>query len=497
MTVGRRRDHGARCAELRALTRCAGRRPRRRRVLADGPRPRRPHGGDRRRRRLGALPGPASTGELRAASGRHAARGRRRALHARWPHARHHGRRQRRDPVGRPQGGGRARRCPGTPDASSRPQITRDGRTLYTAGLDGTRVRLGPRRRAPPRPAVRHRPRPATGFAQLASAALALSSDGRLIASGPRRRRGQHRGRAHAGAARVVPRSSVPDRVTGLGVRARQPRSRRGRHRTGSWPSRRRPRTVDPAPARPPRETSCRRRSAPTDACSSPAATTAPFALWSAARRPQRSARRCASTATIERRRSSAPTDAGWRSCSADDEQRRAGRSRCGTRTRRARVARLAVPDTPTRRALQPGRPAAGGRATPTAGHSCGRPTTGSRSPACSPAMPATSTRLAISPDGRTLATGSSDRHSAAVGHREPAGDRRAAAGPGRGVGAVTPYFTPDGAAAHRQLRHRPRVPLGHPARVARAPRLPGRRPAPHARRMDGVPPGRDYDPAC
>lgn len=104
---------------------------------------------------------------------------------------------------------------------------------------------------------------------------------------------------------------------------------------------------------------------------------------------------------------------------------------------------------------------------------------------------------LAISRDGRTLATGSLDRtvrlwdieSQQAVGTPLP--------GPGRGVGAVAPYFTADGAAliasydTGRAYRWdiRPESLVRHACRVA------GR----HLTRAEWKEflPGRDYDPAC
>ena len=104
---------------------------------------------------------------------------------------------------------------------------------------------------------------------------------------------------------------------------------------------------------------------------------------------------------------------------------------------------------------------------------------------------------LAISRDGRTLATGSVNRtlrlwdieSGQAVGSPLP--------GPGRGVGAAAPFFTPDGAAliasydTGRAYRWdiRPEALARHACRVA------GRR-LTRAEWSEFLP-GRNYDPAC
>ena len=162
----------------------------------------------------------------------------------------------------------------------------------------------------------------------------------------------------------------------------------------------------------------------------------------------------------------------------------------------RRRVARLDVPDTPTAVRFSPdGRLLA-------VGYPHGR----SRLWSTTNWKPATHLlagdvgtiyAVAISRDGRTLATGSEDRtvrlwdieSQQAIGAPLP--------GPGRGVGAVAPYFTPDGAAliasydTGRAFRWdlRPESLARHACRVA------GRRLTP-AEWTEFLP-GRDYDPAC
>ena len=104
---------------------------------------------------------------------------------------------------------------------------------------------------------------------------------------------------------------------------------------------------------------------------------------------------------------------------------------------------------------------------------------------------------MAISRNGRTLATGSEDRTVRLwdIGTQQAIGTPLP--GPGRGVGAVAPYFTPDGAAliasydTGRAYRWdlRPESLARHACEVA------GRR-LTHAEWTDFLP-GRDYNPAC
>ena len=163
---------------------------------------------------------------------------------------------------------------------------------------------------------------------------------------------------------------------------------------------------------------------------------------------------------------------------------------------RQRRVTRLAVPDTPTAVRFSPdGRLLGGGlRQRPGASVEHSRLGAG-HAPARGRFR--RHLALAISRDGRTLATGSVNRtlrlwdieSEQAVGTPLP--------GPGRGVGAVAPYFTPDGAAliasydTGRAYRWdiRPEALARHACRVA------GRR-LTRAEWTEFLP-GRDYDPAC
>ncbi len=104
---------------------------------------------------------------------------------------------------------------------------------------------------------------------------------------------------------------------------------------------------------------------------------------------------------------------------------------------------------------------------------------------------------LAISRDGRTLATGSLDRtvwlwdieSQQAIGRPLP--------GPGRGVGAVAPYFTPNGGAliASYDTGRAYRWDIRPDALARQACRVAGRR-LTRAEWTEFLP-GRDYDPAC
>ena len=162
----------------------------------------------------------------------------------------------------------------------------------------------------------------------------------------------------------------------------------------------------------------------------------------------------------------------------------------------RRRVARVAAPDTPT--AV---RYSADGRLR-AVGYQNGRSqllSTADWKPATRPLGNDAGEiyAAAISRDGRTLATGSADRTvrlwdietQQAIGTPLP--------GPGRGVGAVAPYFTPDGTAlitsydTGRAYRWdlRPESLARHACQVA------GR----HLTRAEWTEflPGRDYTPAC
>ena len=96
---------------------------------------------------------------------------------------------------------------------------------------------------------------------------------------------------------------------------------------------------------------------------------------------------------------------------------------------------------------------------------------------------------LAISPDGEILATGLGC-DSTTLGRRDPAGDRHVARRPRprRRRGRALLHVRRIG--AHRELRHRHRIPLGHPAGVAGPPRMPGCRPTSHTARVERVPAG-------
>ena len=102
---------------------------------------------------------------------------------------------------------------------------------------------------------------------------------------------------------------------------------------------------------------------------------------------------------------------------------------------------------------------------------------------------------LTFSPDSRTLAAGNSDGTVRLWDVRSGQALAAPAAGPAQ-LGRRADVHA-RGHAPHRRTGQRPRVPLGHPARVAHQARMLGRRPPAHPRRVEGVPPRRDYDPAC
>ena len=148
-----------------------------------------------------------------------------------------------------------ARRCPGNPGACSRPRSRATAATLYTAGpgaavfiwdLAGTR-RLGravQHRRAQPPSADSPRSR----RSGVPRAQLRRPPDRQRS----RRWRRQHRRRAHACPTAVRSRSSPTGPVHGLALRAPQPPPGRDRPERLPRTRRRRPRTRDRAPLRPP-----------------------------------------------------------------------------------------------------------------------------------------------------------------------------------------------------------------------------------------------------
>jgi WD40 repeat protein len=104
---------------------------------------------------------------------------------------------------------------------------------------------------------------------------------------------------------------------------------------------------------------------------------------------------------------------------------------------------------------------------------------------------------LAISPDGEILATGSSDRTMRLWDIETQQTIGTPLAGPGRGVGGVAPYFTPDGsgliASYDTGIAYRWDIRAGSLARHAC--RVAGRRLT--RQEWKEFLPGRDYDPAC
>ena len=249
-------DHGPRRRTLRSAD---ARRRSTRRPTARSPEPRRPHGGDRRRGRLGTAPRPAQRGA--PASGRHggAVNGARFTPDGRWlvttatTATRSSG-------TSAQAAGGDA--CPGHGAGSRRADRARRQDPLH-ASLDGTvlvwdlvgQPRLG---------------RPFDG--RRVTGRRSLSSDGRLIATRAGRRRDQHRRSAEPAGAGPSRSRTVRGR-RGHRLRPRQPPADRGRPYAWSR-CRRRPRARRaPSGARPGdhrhgRVHSTRRASAPTGAWS-------------------------------------------------------------------------------------------------------------------------------------------------------------------------------------------------------------------------------------
>ena len=372
-------------------------------------------------------------------------------------------------------------------------------------GRPGRRgVHLGPRRDSAPRPAVHHR---RTQLPTRPSRRLARSGVPRAQLrrppdrEGSRRWRDQHRRRAHAGPAREPFPVVTAGPVHGLGF---VPGShllvvtgnRSGLLRAASDSSR----LADADRGRVLELTGQAETVLP------PAISADGRLLVTASDDAARSAcGRCPTSAPVGgpllfdrdgRRRAGQPRRTPADRRARRPQTARAGHSRSGTRGSRRRVTRLPVPDTPTAVRFSPdGRLLAVGYPHGRVASVVDRDLEAGHAPArrrCGDIH-----ALAISPNGRTLATGSEDRTvrlwdietQQAIGAPLP--------GPGRGVGTVAPYFTPRRRSAHRQLRHRPRLPLGHPARaLARhACQVAGRR-LTRAEWTEFLP-GRDYAPAC
>ena len=437
--------------------------------------PGRPHARDRRRGRRGAAPRPAQRRGRGAASGRHGGAVTGAALHRRRPHR------------SSPAGDDGDVIVWDVAQGTAGETLSGHASGVFSLRLDARRadalqrqprrhgVRLGPRRRSPPRPAV-HAPAPA------ASSRIAAELRRPAARDGPGRRRDQHRRRAHARR-----RASLPGR-----------RHRRARAASASFPA-------------------------------------ATSSSWAATRRlPGAGRRRLGAGASGACRGHRGPIitpgisadgrllvatgtdDGSVRFWSLPDGAPLGAPLRFHRQIFNAQLSPdgrwlsvvLVSPDSTSRRRGDLGRSPSPSRR-PCAADGTAHDALQPRQPAAA-SVPATAARAVWStetwkPVTRSLAADATRDHagarSAATAVRSPPAARTAPCGcgtsrpsrpsarrcracPARG----RTQFTRDGTRLHRQLRDRPRVPLGHPARVAHPPGLRGRRAAPHARRVGGVP---------